>query len=182
MRGLGPGLGLSLGAVRLLQIFSAVNAGFLTWSVNGTTVGVGSTANPEDGAFGVDLRETATTGNHGAGSLIPFTAGNYRIRILVNGTNETIIALFTSVDSSTKFLYYDFSTGTNISSSGFFNITRTPLGSGWFVITVDMSVAVPGGSPDLNISIAKPGPAPSFTGAITDGLVLGSCRVYRITT
>ncbi len=180
------GLGLFRGQRRnpasgivVTQIFSDTDVS--DWSANQVTFAASAQTNPEDGGLATDVLEQALPNSHGISRLISFVSGTrYRVRLLVRGINESIVAFSSSVDAGGHYLYIDFTTGANLLSQAVSSITQQSLGGGWYVVSFEMDVTAAGGAPDLYIGISKPGPNPNFVGVPTDGITIGSVRIYQV--
>src|ERR1043165_2131720 len=174
-------LGLGIGLHRVapggdipgpVVVFETTNVS--DWSPSAVTFQVSAFGNPETGGQGIDARETTDNGTHGLSKAIPFEEGKlYRIRVLVRGLNETVMAIVSGVGGGSHYLYVDLTTGADLLSAGFSNLNWQSIGGGWCVVEVD--VEVPSiGTPDMYLGISKPGPNPVFVGAVTDGITVGS--------
>lgn len=150
------------------------------WSAYQVTYGTGP-ANPEDGGNSVAVLETVDGGTHGITSLVSGIVANraYRFRILVKGINENIIAVVASMNGDSRYMYVDLTTGADLLSFGLTNLQFQDIGDGWKVIMVD-TLVTDITFPNMYFGISKAGPNPLFSGSVTDGLAIGSVRIYDI--
>ena len=183
MLGLGLGLGVARrrgGAAAPVIAFASYAIASDPWTPNNVTLTFAPTPSP-DGGLATNMLETTATGNHDAAIAVPLVdQRKYRVRFLLQGINETMITVNSSVDGGGKYWIGTFGTGVPALANGFYNPVSTAGDAGFTIFTLDLNVLDATAFPVISIGIAKPGPSTFFTGVATDGLLLASMIVYDL--
>ncbi len=183
MRGIGIGIGLAGSAVAddgVTLVYEATTPTLTGWTGVNINIGTAPENNPETGSVASREFETAVTSAHYISANISFVQGTvYRIRTVVKSVDRAVFTVLLG-DTPTKYWYAQFGSSTAELSSGMSNPTVTDLGSGWYVMSIDVTLTTTSGAKSLRLGLGIMPISTNYLGEIAKGMYIGSIKIYSV--
>lgn len=183
MRGIGLGSGLLCPARAddgLTLVHSVSGPALTGWTGVFATIGTAGETDPETGISAASVLETAVTNAHYVSNNISLVQGvTYRIRVVCKAVSRQVLTVLLG-DTPTKYWYAQFGSTTAELSTGMSNPQVTSLGSGWYAMSIDLTLTAASGGKSLRVGMGIMPISTNYAGDITKGMYVGSVKVYSV--